>query len=330
MARKATKTTKPEIIEEESQTKNSLFDYFRFGESYTSLILGIIVVIISTVLLLSFVHNRNVAKNDTPQLLSQKDIRLPSIAALTGEPSSEVTKEVPTAAPTAVPTKAAPTKKAEPTKIVAQAKTTPAPEKKVEQGNTKPVKGEYTVAAGDNLWVIAEKQYKSGYNWVDIARANNLSNPGMITAGQKLKLPNVEQKIATVSRQQNEAKEAVSQPTFTKITGDNYAVAKGDTLWNISVRAYGDGYQWVEIASANNFQNPTLSTPETSSPSRKKNNPFFPYTPNPHISLIFYFFCYNLYICGVSTPVVCYLPKVEKRVQFSYPAHNLQIQVFES
>ena len=24
---------------------------------------------------------------------------------------------------------------------------------------------------------------------------------------------------------------------------------------------------------------------------------------------------------GVSTPVVCYLPKVEKRVRFSYPAH---------
>lgn len=25
---------------------------------------------------------------------------------------------------------------------------------------------------------------------------------------------------------------------------------------------------------------------------------------------------------GVSTPVVCHLPKVEKRVRFSYPAHD--------
>lgn len=268
----AKKSTRPVVVEEE-QSRTSLFDYLRFGESYTSLILGIIVVIISTVLLLSFVHNRNVAKNDAPRLLSQKDINLPSVGPISGAPSPEVsakptvatpTKTVVTptkpAAPTAGPSKVAPTKKTEPTKVIAQAKPTVASvtDKKVAQGNTKPVKSEYTVVAGDNLWVIAEKQYKSGYNWVDIARANKLSDPGMISTGQKLKLPNVEQKIATVTVSQQETKPAVTAPTTSKITVDTYKVAQGDTLWSIAVRAYGDGYQWSKIASTNKLSNPDV------------------------------------------------------------------------
>ena len=31
---------------------------------------------------------------------------------------------------------------------------------------------------------------------------------------------------------------------------------------------------------------------------------------------------YNVVVCGISTPVVCYLPKVEKPVRFWYPALN--------
>lgn len=285
MAKKTTKTTKTTPVEEETQTRSNLFDYLRFGESYTSLILGIIVVVISTVLLLSFVHNRNIIKNDAPQLLSQKDIALPSIAGLTGGPAEEnegntpieEQAEAPTVtekpAPTQTPSPtAAPTKKAEPTKTVAAAKPSPTPVKvsptpanaKAPQGTTKPVKSEYTVVAGDNLWIIAEKQYKSGYNWVDIARTNKLSNPGMIKIGQKLKLPNVEQKIATITEKpetKSDTKGGVAQekPEDTKkITGDSYKIVKGDTLWDIAVRAYGDGYQWSKIASTNNLPNPDL------------------------------------------------------------------------
>ena len=36
----------------------------------------------------------------------------------------------------------------------------------------------YTVKKGDNLWKIAMSAYGSGYNWVDISKANKLSNPG--------------------------------------------------------------------------------------------------------------------------------------------------------
>lgn len=36
-----------------------------------------------------------------------------------------------------------------------------------------------------------------------------------------------------------------------KITGSEYTVAAGDSLWKIAVRKYGNGYKWVEIAKAN-------------------------------------------------------------------------------
>ncbi|HUV71729.1 MAG TPA: LysM peptidoglycan-binding domain-containing protein [Clostridia bacterium] len=38
-------------------------------------------------------------------------------------------------------------------------------------------------------------------------------------------------------------------------------MVKGDTLWDISVRAYQDGYRWVEIAEANNLSNPNIIHP---------------------------------------------------------------------
>lgn len=43
-----------------------------------------------------------------------------------------------------------------------------------------------------------------------------------------------------------------------KITGTTYTVVYGDNLWDIAVRAYGDGYRWVEIAKNNNLTNPNL------------------------------------------------------------------------
>ncbi len=45
------------------------------------------------------------------------------------------------------------------------------------------------------------------------------------------------------------------------ITGATYEVVKGDSLWKIAVRAYGDGYQWVKIARENKLVNPNLIHP---------------------------------------------------------------------
>ncbi len=109
---------------------------------------------------------------------------------------------------------------------------------------------EHIVVGGESLWSISEDYYGSGYNWTDLAQANDL-NDYSLEIGQKLTLPEVTVKEPTATKAQvaNNIQQA---------TGETYTVAKGDSLWTIAVRAYGDGYKWVEIASANNLVNPNL------------------------------------------------------------------------
>lgn len=109
----------------------------------------------------------------------------------------------------------------------------------------------YTVKKGDNLWKISMEFYGSGYNWVDISKANNLKDPGKIEEGQELIIPDVAPRKVV-----EKAKEGLSP-----IEGNEYQVVKGDNLWTISVRAYQDGYRWVEIARANKLANPDIIHP---------------------------------------------------------------------
>ncbi|MBI4084379.1 MAG: LysM peptidoglycan-binding domain-containing protein [Candidatus Levybacteria bacterium] len=185
---------KPDPVK--SEVRSGVLDYFRFGESYTSLILGIVVVIIASILLLSFAKNKNISNvSQGPKETSSTKTEAPKVQSL-------------------------------------------------DTRNT------YTVKQGDSLWSISEQQYKDGYKWVEIAKVNNLTNPGIINTGIVLMLPKieVEAKVATV----------VTPENTQKIAGNEYTVQKGDYLWAIAIRAYGDGYQWVKIAQANKLDNPDL------------------------------------------------------------------------
>lgn len=115
-----------------------------------------------------------------------------------------------------------------------------------------------TVEKGQHLWAIAEKYYGSGYNYVDIAKANNLSNPEQLAVGQELVLPKVAVKeVVKENIASNDSQTpALGATKQQKIEGDSYTVVKGDNLWEISARAYGDGYKWSEVASANNIARP--------------------------------------------------------------------------
>jgi len=104
----------------------------------------------------------------------------------------------------------------------------------------------HTVAKGETLWSISEKYYKSGYNWVDVQKANNLENANVVSEGTELTIPDVTPIVpaGTVSSAQTEKKE--------------YTVKKGDSLWSIAVSQYQNGYRWPEIARANNLVNPNI------------------------------------------------------------------------
>lgn len=109
----------------------------------------------------------------------------------------------------------------------------------------------YTVQPGDDLWHIAEKFYTSGYYWTQIAKANNLDNPGILYSGTKLMIPSVTPIPGlTITPTPTE------MPQQSAITTDTYTVQKGDTLWDIAVKSYNDGYKWTQIAKANNLENP--------------------------------------------------------------------------
>lgn len=116
----------------------------------------------------------------------------------------------------------------------------------------------HTVVQGETLWAIAEEAYGSGYNWTDIYTANKLTN-AKVEVGQKLEIPAVTAKEPTGSK----LSKVTDLPTEPKtenqtITTDKYTVVKGDTLWSISVKAYGDGYKWVNVAKANKLVNPNV------------------------------------------------------------------------
>lgn len=156
----------------------------------------------------------------------------------------------------------------------------------VDETYIEPVAGkEYVVQEGETLWDIAEKAYGDGFKWTDIAAANDLSGTGVVETGQKISLPSVEVYVPqetpivdTLETEElaleiiNDEEEAETEPVSeletismpelidqdSQISGDTYTVVRGDTLWDIAVRAYGDGFRWKEIAEANNLVNPNL------------------------------------------------------------------------
>ncbi|HEX8965143.1 MAG TPA: LysM peptidoglycan-binding domain-containing protein [Patescibacteria group bacterium] len=184
-----------------SQTKSS--KWFKWGESYTSLLLGIVVVIIGILFIASLAKGKH-------------------------------TQEVTSTSTTATPT--------------------------IEQPTAAPSQEMYQVAAGDSLWSISEKVYKSGFEWVKIAQANQLTNPGSIDIGQKLIIPTEAPTVTPTPTIAQLPTISPAAPTVNPraITGETYTIQKGDNLWDIAVRAYADGYKWVDIAHANGLTNPNL------------------------------------------------------------------------
>jgi len=114
---------------------------------------------------------------------------------------------------------------------------------------------EVVVAKGETLWKIAEKNYGSGYNWVDIAKANKITNPNLIFRGMRLKIPDVERRQLT----KGEIMKTGTAKVKSRVT--RYQVKKGDSLSKIALQVYGDMFAWKPIAKLNGIKNPNLIYP---------------------------------------------------------------------
>lgn len=91
------------------------------------------------------------------------------------------------------------------------------------------------VKKNDSLWKIAVSEYGDGYKWTEIAKLNNIKDPNTIEIGQKLILPKIEKS------------EITSDSEMVTVEKTEYVVVRGDKLWDIAVKFYGDGYKWTKI-----------------------------------------------------------------------------------
>ena len=102
----------------------------------------------------------------------------------------------------------------------------------------------YIVVKGDSLWKIAKKLYGDGTKWGLIYEANKstIKDPSKIWPGQVLIIGNATSGGTTGS--------TTTTPS-TSQTGNTYTVVKGDSLWKIAKKLYGDGNKWGKIYEAN-------------------------------------------------------------------------------
>ncbi|NTV30896.1 LysM peptidoglycan-binding domain-containing protein [candidate division WWE3 bacterium] len=134
---------------------------------------------------------------------------------------------------------------------------------------------QYIVQQGDTLWSIAEKRLNDGFLWKEIAKANNISDSSQLKVGETLTIPNIgtNNDVAvteptatpttvvsqpeltptpTTSNQENTITNGsnVETPSTAVGTTETYTVQRGDTLWSIAQKLYGDGNRWHDIFNA--------------------------------------------------------------------------------
>lgn len=223
---KKKKTTHSEYSEVESSSSeknflNSLVSQAKIGESYTSLILGIIVVVVATILVVTFIKNRTTTPaptQDTSSMSTEKPLEdvkpedLPTTyTVVEGDDLWNISEKVYKSGYNWVdiatenkldnPDVLAVGTKLTLPKVEVKESTAPTEEAMMTQPednqmsmekteNPNAISGtSYTVVEGDILWSIATRAYNDGYKWVEIANANKLANPDHIEVGQKLTLP---------------------------------------------------------------------------------------------------------------------------------------------
>lgn len=174
----------------------NVFSQLRLGESYTSLFLGIVVVVVVLALLFSFLRTRpeqSITTTDSTNIEETEKAATPGGAYVVRE--GETLWSI---AQSAFGSGYNWTDIAEANKLpnpdqleVGTRLTIPKVDKKVITQEVAPVQDsiterEYVVVEGDNLWDIAVRSYGDGFRWAEIARINKITTPDLIYAGNKI------------------------------------------------------------------------------------------------------------------------------------------------
>ena len=109
----------------------------------------------------------------------------------------------------------------------------------------------HIVVKGETLSSISRRYYGSANKWQRILDANTdvVSDPRSLRPDMKLTIPEAKEDAAQVA----EGREGLARPALA--AGDvglkTYTVQKGDNLWRIAGRLYGEGAQYKKILAAN-------------------------------------------------------------------------------
>lgn len=112
----------------------------------------------------------------------------------------------------------------------------------------------YWIKPGDSLSSIAKDLYGDIIYWPLLQMENGIDNVNLIYSGDFLNLPSKEALQDFSSKVK--PGQILTGVSIEALTDKVYKVVKGDTLWYICERRYGDSRKYTDIAKINKIINP--------------------------------------------------------------------------
>ncbi len=123
----------------------------------------------------------------------------------------------------------------------------------------------HVVQKGETLGAISRKYYGTTRKWKDILEANKnaVRDPRRLMPDTRLRIPSVQ--VAEAETAKDNSSPRLSTTTSAE-SGRVHLAKKGDTLFRIALKYYGDGSKWRRIHEANRDR---LSKPQDLKPGMK-------------------------------------------------------------